>query len=158
MAFEKTRVSTDRTQHEITVLLESSGADDIIQGRSNSKSQAFIECVMRARRLRFSVTLPNPDDFKFETPRPRERKPRERSAATQKEKYEQACRQQWRRLKLLILAKIEYLKDSSIEMFDTEFGGYVIMPNGSTLAEMVHPVLNQIAEGKVPGVLKLGKE
>jgi hypothetical protein len=96
---ENTSVSVEKSRAEVERTLQRYGCDDFAY-RTNRK-MAQIAFSMNGRMLRFDLELPNPDDTEFtETPTGRER------SATQAFKaWEQACRQRWRALSLVIKAK-----------------------------------------------------
>jgi hypothetical protein len=54
------------------------------------------------------------------------------------EKWEQACRQSWRALALVIKAKLEAV-ESGITSFEDEFLAHIVMPDGQTVATHIKP-------------------
>lgn len=64
---------------------------------------ATVIFAMENRRICFVLELPDPEDLRYTNHRP----PRERSDRAQGEAYDQACRQRWRALLLVIKTKLE---------------------------------------------------
>ena len=96
-----TTVSTIRTRNEIEETLERYGADGFAYATQGN--MATVIFVMENRRIRFVLELPDPEDFRYTNHSP----PRERSQKAQRDTYDQACRQRWRALLLVIKAKLE---------------------------------------------------
>ena len=71
---------------------------------------------MSGRRVQIMLVMPSIDDYA--------RAPRDarRTAATQQAAWEQACRQRWRALLLIIRAKLEAV-ESGITTLESEFLG-----------------------------------
>ena len=80
--------------------------------------------------------------------------PRTREAA--EKAWEQAVRQRWRALALMVKAKLEGV-EAGIVTFESEFLAHTIMPGtGMTVGEYVEPELARaIAEGKPARMLAL---
>ncbi|MDD3798409.1 MAG: hypothetical protein PHE36_04435 [Novosphingobium sp.] len=67
--------------------------------------------------------------------------------------WEQACRQRWRALALVIKAKLEAI-DSGISEFDDEFMAHIVLPNGRTVSEEVRPKITSAYAGEgMPNLL-----
>ena len=64
----------------------------------------------------------------------------------QVEKWEQACRQRWRALALVIKAKLEAV-ESGITTFEDEFLAHIVMPDGQTVATHIKPRIAEAYEG-----------
>ena len=89
------------------------------------------------RRVRFILPLPDRQAKEFTH---HERGPRTADAAERL--YEQAIRQRWRALALVIKAKLEAV-ESGISEFEDEFLANIMLPTGETVGEWIRP---QIAE------------
>lgn len=126
-----TTVDASRSREEIERTLVRYGADQFMYGWRDK--QALVEFKMNNRRIRFLLTLPSRDEFKFT-----EIKAIVRSDKAQSEAYEQACRQRWRALLLVIKAKLES-QESGIETFEEAFAMQTVLPDGSTAAEYFLP-------------------
>jgi len=127
-----TSVSTGKSMAEIRRTLQRWGADQLMWGETNQ--QAIVGFVMRGRRVRFVLPMPDRNARAFtETPTGRARAENQVAEA-----YEQAIRQRWRALNLVIKAKLEAV-ESGIADFQTEFLGHIVLPNGQTVADAVVP-------------------
>lgn len=126
-----TTVDTSRSRDEIERTLVRYGADQFMYGWRDG--QALVEFKMKNRRIRFLLTLPGCDEFKLT-----EAKRIVRSEKAQSEAYDQACRQRWRALLLVIKAKLES-QESGIETFEEAFAMQTVLPDGSTAAEYFLP-------------------
>ncbi|CAE14768.1 hypothetical protein NUH30_18710 [Leptospira sp. 85282-16] len=142
---ENTEVSSDRSKSEIEKTLRKYGAKEFVSGWNDN--QAMILFSMEGRKVKFLLPLPPKSDFS-KTETGRARKPNQIEEA-----YEQGIRQRWRALSLAIKAKLEML-ECGIATFDEEFLPYIVMPNGSTVAEEVIPKVKQAyLDGKQPQIL-----
>jgi hypothetical protein len=105
---------------------------------------------MRGRRIKFVIPLPDPSSHDF-THTPSTRKPRTATAA--QEAYEQAIRQRFRALALLVKAKLEAI-DAGIATFESELLNKTLLPNGMTVEEWAEPQIQQAyLDGKMPPLL-----
>jgi len=64
---------------------------------------------------------------------------------------EQACRQKWRALSLVVKAKLEAV-ESGITTFEDEFLAHIVLPNGQTVGEQALPRVREAyaTGGNVP--------
>lgn len=131
-----TDVSSDRSRAEIERTLERYGARQFMYGWD--QDCAVVGFVLNDREIRFVLPLPDRDSTDFtRTPTGRPR------AATQaRAEYEQAVRQRWRSLALVIKAKLEAV-ESGIVTFDAEFLAHIVLPDGRTVADNVVPRVQQ---------------
>jgi len=68
-------------------------------------------------------------------------------------RWEQACRQRWRALALVIKAKLEAV-GSGISVFEEEFLANIVMPDGSTFGAYALPQIEHIYETReLPALL-----
>ncbi|AVO21643.1 hypothetical protein HWC44_gp042 [Mycobacterium phage ThetaBob] len=142
-----TDVSSDRSRAEIERTLNRYGARQFMYGWD--EDQAIVGFVIHNRQVRFILPMPNRQDREFtKTPTGRSR------AATQiAQAYEQAVRQRWRSLALVIKAKLEAV-ESGIVSFDAEFLAHLVLPNGHTVGDSVMPaVAEAYATGHTPALL-----
>lgn len=144
-----TNVSTQRSRDEIERTLRRYGADQFVYGWS--REQAMIGFMAHRRNIRFVLPLPDSQDAEFtRTPTGRRR-----TSAQAKTAHEQAVRQRWRALALVIKAKLEAV-DAGIVTFEEEFLAQTLLPNGRTVAEQTAPTIEQAyATGAVPPMLAL---
>lgn len=76
-----------------------------------------------------------------------------RSQTQQEEIYEQAVKQRWRALALVIKAKLEAV-EAGITIFEDEFLAHIVLPNGQTAGEYMVPQIEAAYEtGKMPAML-----
>lgn len=144
---ENTSVSTDKSRAEIERTLQKYGADQFMYGWDQEK--ALVGFRMASRQIKFVLPMPEKTDQRFtKTPTGKART----QAAAFKE-WEQACRQKWRALSLVIKAKLEAV-EAGIAIFEDEFMANIVLPNGSTVSQFMLP---QIAEaydsGSMPKML-----
>lgn len=147
---KETRVSPDKSRAEIERTLERYGADKFMYGWQGNSAVIMFE--MRQRRVRFILPLPSKEQFSKEA---REHvtgpKPNPQCA------YEQATRQAWRSLALIVLAKLEAVA-SGIRTFEQEFMADTLLPNGTTVGEWIAPQIERVYEsGQMPPLLPMPK-
>ena len=144
---QNTEVSIERSEAEIKKILQRYGAWEIVTAWRITG--AMIGFRYHNRAIKFELPLPNRKDKEFcQTPNGRDRCESAARAA-----WEQACRQRWRALKMVIHAKLEAVKDG-ITTFDDEFLAHIIMPNGCTIGQALVPKLDSLANSKqVVGLL-----
>jgi len=144
---ERTEVTSDKSRNEIERTLRRYGAGAFAYGWAGNEAQVMFE--MTGRRIQFRLPLPDPTDKKFtETPTGRERT----GAAVERE-YEQAVRQRWRALALVIKAKLEAV-DAGITTVEDEFLAHIVLPDGRTVGEWTRPQLHEVyASGTMPALL-----
>lgn len=136
----KTQVPTSRSQEEIRKTLKRYDATAF--GFLEAENGAAVEFNAHNRRIRFLIEMPSVDDRKFtSTPTGRAR-----SGKQVAEHYEQAVRQRWRALALVIKAKLEAV-DSGIVSFESEFLPFTVLPSGNTVAEEIGPQVEAAYSG-----------
>jgi hypothetical protein len=104
----------------------------------------------QGRRVRFFLPMPDKADKMFtKTPGGR----RERNPQSALAVWEQATRQRWRALLLVIKAKLEAV-ESGITDFESEFLAHIILPNGATVGMWMTPQIKRAYETeKMPPML-----
>lgn len=144
---ENTEVAADRSRSEIEKTLRRYGADAFAYGWEEQR--AVVQFKANGRYIKFELPMPAADEDEIVmTPTGRER-----SAAQQEKAYEQATRQRWRALSLVIKAKLEAV-ESGITTFEEEFLAHTVLPNGSTVgAYMIPQVEEAYATAKMPALL-----
>jgi hypothetical protein len=128
----KTTVSIENSQMEAQKLLQKYGAAKF--AIDWQKNQILFE--LKGRSARIQIRLPEKKAFEY-TPKHLKRQLAQVDAV-----YDQACRQRWRALVLVLKAKLEAI-ESGITTLDNEFMPYFILQNGMTLADYVIPQLSQ---------------
>lgn len=148
---ETTTVSTESSRSEIERTLRRYNATSFVYGMDGARALVGFE--IRGRRIRFILTMPDPQakEFLFHS---RGR----RTPEAARNQWELACRQAWRALALVIKAKLEAVA-AGITTIEDEFLAHTVLPDGSTVGDRVKP---QIAEsyrlGSMPPLLGLGYE
>ena len=144
---EKTSVSSELSRLEIEKTLIRYGADNFAYATSSGK--ALIGFTMYERQIKFVLPLPKKEEFKL-TPTGRER-----TENSQFEAWEQACRQRWRALNLVIKAKLEAV-ECGISVFEDEFMANIVLPGGQTVSDFMTPQIEKAyISGTVPKMLPM---
>ena len=145
---ENTSVPVDRSKAEIERILQRYGADQFISGWD--KDRAMIGFRMNGRQIRFIVELPDKNARAFtHTPGRNSRRDASRAYAA----WEQACRQRWRALALVIKAKLEAV-ETGITVFEDEFMAHIVLPDGQTVGEYMRPqIAAAYQNGSMPQLL-----
>jgi hypothetical protein len=145
---QRTEVPSEKTRMEIERALIRWGAHEFVTGWTENEAQ--IAFAFADRKVLFRLPLPNRRDKRFtHTPG----KSLQRSPAAAQAEYEQAVRQRWRALLLIIKAKLEAI-ESGVTSFETEFLPHILLPDGRTVSEHVAPRIALAYEsGEVPALL-----
>lgn len=147
---EKTSVGSDRFKAEIERILTRYGAESFMYGWQGAT--AILAFKMRGRQVKFLLPLPDRSSKEF-TRTPTRGTKRTDSAA--EAAYEQAVRQRWRALALVIKAKLEAV-ESGITMFEDEFLAHIVLPNGLTVGDFMCPQIEQAYKtGRMPEMLPM---
>lgn len=138
-----TTVSSEKSRGEIERVLVRYGARAFSYGWEDRGGDALAAVGFRTdeRSIRFMIPMPSREEFRFTPARGTERSP----AAIDKE-FDQACRQRWRALLLVIKAKLEAV-DAGISTFEEEFLAHIVMPNGQTVSQMALPEIAKAYRG-----------
>ena len=142
-----TSVSSELSRLEIEKTLIRYGADNFAYATSAGK--ALIGFTMNDRQIKFILPLPTKEEFS-KTPTGRSR-----TENSQYEAWEQACRQRWRALNLVIKAKLEAV-ECGISVFDDEFMSNIVLPGGQTVSDFMKPQIERAYIcGTVPQMLPM---
>lgn len=142
-----TSVSSELSRLEIEKTLIRYGADNFAYATSAGK--ALIGFTMNDRQIKFILPLPTKEEFS-KTPTGRTR-----TENSQYEAWEQACRQRWRALNLVIKAKLEAV-ECGISVFDDEFMSNIVLPGGQTVSDFMKPQIEQAYIcGTIPKMLPM---
>lgn len=136
---ENTSVSVEKSRAEIETLIVRYGATST--AFMNGPGRAMILFEAKGRRIMFELPLPDRAEKRFQ----RDGRGSTRSAERVTEAWEQACRQRWRALALVIKAKLEAV-ESGITSFEDEFLAHVVMPDGKTVATHIKPRIAEAYE------------
>lgn len=129
-----TSVSSDRSRAEIEKTLSRYGASKFMYGWEESR--AVIGFQMKDRMVKFILPMPSKADPEIcKTDRGKDRSPTAIESA-----FEQAQRQRWRALNLVVKAKLEAV-ETGITTFEEEFLAHMVLPNGKTVSEELVPQL-----------------
>ena len=141
-------VSGNRSRSEIERTLSRYGADSFMCGTRSST--AAVQFEVKGRRIHFHLELPDPDSREYthsSTGRVR------RSVEQAFEASEQACRQRWRALALIVKANLEAV-EAGISSFELEFLPYTVLPSGGTVREWALPqIALAYGTGQMPPTL-----
>lgn len=146
-----TSVSSERSRAEIERTLSRYGARQFMYGYDDTR--ALVAFSLRGRQIRFVLPMPDREgeEFKWTGHKPR----RQRTPTQQAEAYEQAVRQRWRALNLVIKAKLEAV-ETGIVSFDHEFMAHILLPNGRTVGEEVTPgIVHAYETNEMPSLLPM---
>lgn len=145
---ENTSVPADRSRSEIERTLQRYGADGFLYGWEATK--ALIQFRAHDRYIRFVIEMPDREDFS-RTPTRGNR----RSEEAIQSAFEQATRQRWRALSLVIKAKLEAVA-AGITEFESEFLAHIVLPDGTTVGEWVAPQVQAAYDmGEMPKMLPM---
>jgi len=148
---EDTSVTTDKSKTEIEKLLSRYGADQFMYG--TDRTSAMVGFRADARMVRVVISMPDRDaeEFRLTPTKKWERHPEEAEKA-----YEQACRQRWRALALVIKAKLEAVV-AGISTFEEEFLAHLVLPDNTTVGDyMIPQVARAYEDGEMPKMLPGG--
>ena len=144
----QTEVSSEKSKAEIEKLLTRYGATSFASGWQGDLATIIFS--MDERRLKFVLPLPKRDARQF-THSPKQGY--KRSDADAYKAWEQATRQRWRALALVVKAKLEAV-ETGITSFESEFMAHIVMPDGKTVAEHAMPMIAAAYQsGKVQALL-----
>jgi hypothetical protein len=146
----ETSVPADRSRVEIERTLERYGATEFMYGWQSRRALIGFSC--QKLSVRFELELPDRDAAEFKLTPSR----RSRSETSAKEAWEQACRQRWRALALLVKAKLEAV-ESGIATFEEEVLPHIVMPDNRRVLDHALPAMRRALEsGTVQRLLPPG--
>lgn len=148
----QTTVSSEQSRMEIERTLTRYGADQFVY--ASEPARAIIIFRLNGRRIRFDLPLPDRKSPEFtEYTQGRSRFARTEPAAERL--WEQACRQRWRALALVIKAKLEAV-DVGITSAEDEFLAHTMMSDGTRFGAWAQPQIEQMYRlGQMPDLLLL---
>jgi hypothetical protein len=145
-----TEVSSIKSRMEIEQTLTRYGAQQFVYG--TSEERAIIGFTMKNRQIKFVLGMPSRNSPVFTTYK-RGAMTYRRTESAALEAYEQAVRQRWRALALVVKAKLEAV-ECGISTFETEFLPHTVLPDGRTVAEVMLPQVALAYErGDMPPLL-----
>ena len=144
----QTRVPISRTKTDIEELLAKHGATGFAYATEGDRS--VLAFSMSGRRVQIMLVMPSIGDY-ARTPRNARR-----TAAAQRSAWEQACRQRWRALLLIIRAKLEAV-ESGITTLESDFLANIVLSDGGTVGQWLAPQIDEAyATGRMPTMLGAG--
>lgn len=145
---EGTSVDSGKSRAEIERTLARYGAESFMYGWDAGR--AVVGFVASGRQVRFELPMPERNSREFtHTPARGHR----RDDAGIEAAYEQAIKQRWRALNLVIKAKLEAV-EAGIVSFEDEFAMHFLLPDGQTVGDWVKPQIEQVyATGVMPALL-----
>lgn len=145
---ESTSVTVEKSRAEIETILMRHGADAFAY--STDSGTVRLGFRMDGRHFRFTLSLPDPKEPRFTH--------HSRGARTiegARTEWEQACRQKWRALLLVIKAKLEAVS-AGISSIEDEFLANLILPDRQTVSEWLKPQVEEAYRvGSMPTNLML---
>lgn len=144
---EDTKVPVEKTRSDIERMLARFGATHI--GYMTGPKEAQIVFTAKDRHILFKLPLPDRNDPVWT--QHATSSGRSVSAATAENRWEQACRSNWRALWLCIKAKLEAV-EIGITTFEDEFLAHIVMPGGETVADIVRPRIAQSYKENRPDI------
>jgi len=146
---ETTSVPVERTRAQLDALLAKHGASERATYVDDKTGLAAVQCRLQERMIRFEVRVPQD----IEVPHRRRGKSREQ---WRRERLAQLERQSWRRLLLLVTAKLEAIADG-ITTVEREFLADILLPDGRPVHLLVADSLEEsYRTGKTPRLLLPG--
>lgn len=128
-----TDVPVAKSRAEIEGLIERYGATGFMSGWQGNR--ATVQFRLTDRYIRFVMELPDPSEDRFTLTRINQfRAMQRRSPDAARKAWEQACRQKWRVLALLVKAKLEAV-DAKIATLEEAFFADIVLPDGLTVYE-----------------------
>ena len=144
----QTSVSPDRSRAEIERTLTRYGASGFMYGWS--ERGAVLGFMFGNRQYKVLLKMPEKSTFL------KSEKGRRRTPYQAEQAYEQATRQRWRAMALVIKAKLEAVQ-SNISTVESEFLAWMVLPNGETVGQWMTPQIDAIYQtGKMPPLLPGG--
>ncbi len=141
----KTTVTVEKSKAEIEKTLVKYGADGFCSAWE--KDKASITFRIDERIVRLELGLPEESEFT------RNARGGKMAPAQARGAFEQASRQRWRALLLIVKAKLEAV-DCGISTVEREFLADIVLPDNSRLGDMVMPQIQaSYANGKMPALL-----
>lgn len=144
---EGTDVSIDRSRAEIERTLKRFGATGFLYGWEGDRHALGFQHA--GRQIKYILPMPDRSEFRL-TPTGQRR-----SQTSMDNAYEQAIRERWRALVLLVKAKLAGV-EAGISSFEEEFLANTVVPGGATVSQWLIPQLEDAyRQNRVPPMLPL---
>jgi hypothetical protein len=152
---ENTKVSAEKSRSEMESTLRRYGAEGFSYGYEGRRAQVSFKA--DGRIIRFELVLPDQQDDQF-TKYKRGFSTFMRDKSASFKLWEQATRQKWRALALVVKAKLEAV-DAGISEFEEEFLAHIVLPDNTTIGQWVRPQIQKAYEtGSMPRLLGNGQD
>jgi hypothetical protein len=133
-----TTVPAERSRAEIERTLTRYGAGAFAYGWEGDRSVVGFK--FNGRHIRLTLTMPERESLRRIPDKGRVMGFRDRTDTQLETAYDQACRQRWRALALVVKAKLEAI-ESGISTLEEEFLAWTVLPEGQTVGEWIAPQL-----------------
>jgi len=142
----KTDTSVESSRIEIERTLTRYGAEHFAY--MNSPDKAVVGFQIENLRVRFDMPMPKRDERVFtHYSRGKSGMVYQRSDSAAFAEWQQACKQRWRALALVIKAKLEAC-ECGIATFEDEFLAYIVLPDGRRVGDHALPAITAVKNGK----------
>lgn len=131
----QTKVTVEKSKAEIEHTLVRYGASQYLSGWDGDT--AYVVFRMNERMYKFQLEMPMKKDFEM-TPAGKY----QRSQDDMLKAWEQACRQRWRSVALIVKAKLEAI-ELGYSNFEQEFLANLMLPDGTTVGEAITPKIEE---------------
>lgn len=140
----ETSVPVEKSRAEVEKILSRYGASEFFSGYT--ADQAMVGFRIDGRVVKIAMPLPDrkAEEFCYYLHAGTVRKPLSDDASAKR--WEQACRQRWRALALIIKAKLEAV-ECGISTVEREFLADIVMPNGQSFADWASPQIKKLYDG-----------
>jgi hypothetical protein len=147
---KETNVTPAKSRAEIEDTLTRYGAKSFMYGVDETRAMIAFEA--NGKRVKFVLPMPDRNDPEIRYTPGRNLL---REKAAWENAYQQAIRQRWRALTLVIKAKLEAV-EIGISEFEEEFLAHIMLPDGSTVGEYMIPQVEQVyLTGNMPPMLPM---
>jgi hypothetical protein len=153
-----TTVSVEKSKGELDGLLGKHGASSRGIVVDDDRGLALVAFQLNGLRYRMEVPMPKPEEFlkPKSTPRDWWRMGGQQRAEWARRSWDQAMRERWRAVVLLVKAKLELVR-IGISTVEKEFMADLILPNGETVNVAIAKQLQAaLASGTMP-MLPMGE-
>jgi hypothetical protein len=147
---EGTKVTQEASRAEIERTLRRYKAEAFLYGADGDR--ATVAFRMADRMIRFTLVMPRRDEWRFNFYK-KGYGTHKRVENTAEALWDQACRQKWRALALVIKAKLEAV-EAGITTVEDEFLANTILTDGRTMGEWAKPEVDRMyLEGGMPKLI-----
>lgn len=129
---QETTVPVSKSKQDIEDLLRQHGASEFATGWDPTHSRMQFRLFDRA--IRFTLPRPDANNGRFT----HDKRGNRRTSTAIAKMVDQADRQRWRAMYLVIRAKLEAV-EAGISIFEQEFLAFVVMPDGMTIGDVLVP-------------------